>query len=172
VQLHAQAGQGRFQRGQQLAVVQLALAGQVHALLEAALQCGLHGGHLGVADAFQRWQAGVDAAVLLEQAAQAAGIGCILAVPDHSVPFCWKNTGASSWAISSGQRLSPCWPMRTTPGSVMADSASGASMAAATRAAAPSPSGPWASRGRCGDRAGQGQGQQAAHEAAAQNGDL
>ncbi len=31
------------------------------------------------------------------------------------------------------QRVRPYWPMRTTPGSVMADSASGASMAAATR---------------------------------------
>jgi len=51
------------------------------------------------------------------------------------VPACWKNTGADKVASNSGQRVNAWWPMRTTPGSVIADSASGASMAAATVAA-------------------------------------
>ncbi len=83
VQVHAQAGQGFFQGGQQLAVVQLAFARQVHALLEAALQGRLHVVQALGAQALQRGQAGVDAVVFLEQAAQAVGIGHVLAVPDH-----------------------------------------------------------------------------------------
>ena len=81
VQGHTQALQLVHQCCQQLAVVQLAFAGQVYALVKAALHGGLASLQLCANLFFHGGQAGVDAAVFFEQAKKARGIGLILAVP-------------------------------------------------------------------------------------------
>ena len=83
MQVNAQRSELFHQRSQQLAVVQLTFTGQIDGLVEAALQRGLAFLQRSARFFFHGGQAGVDAAVFLQQAEKACGVALILAVPEN-----------------------------------------------------------------------------------------
>ena len=82
-----------LQRGQQLAIVKLALAGQVQTMFKALTQAWLKCCNGSAVQGLRRWQFGHGAGRAVHLAGKAHGLGGILPVPDDQCAVLLKKSG-------------------------------------------------------------------------------
>ena len=110
VHLHAQRLHALQQRGQQLAVVELTLMGQVQTLCKAARHGGLERGQFGAMHALRAGQAGHGGAGARQQLAKAHLLLLVLPVPQHQGAVVLKKHGLlqlGNQLLPARHRISP-----------------------------------------------------------------